>query len=163
VSRRLSGIPGKIDDERRDNENDGRVRAAEETRSRQPYGCRAGPRARRSRLILRAHATLAERSLAGCAAPRRGCNIEPGMERRVPTSQRSVLKDHRYHDDKPVFFGHDWLKGRPKITTPNAACIDFRVANDGYLTAYRWSGESDLTKAFWCPSGPDVLKGVTAP
>jgi flagellar basal body rod protein FlgF len=28
----------------------------------------------------------------------------------------------------------------------NAACLDFSIANEGYLTAYRWSGERDLTK-----------------
>jgi hypothetical protein len=43
-------------------------------------------------------------------------------------------------------FGHYWLKGQPCITAPNAACLDFSVANEGYLTAYRWSGERELTE-----------------
>ena len=54
--------------------------------------------------------------------------------------------DYRYREGKPVFFGHYWLKGRPEITAPNAGCLDFSVAKEGYLTAYRWSGERDLTK-----------------
>jgi hypothetical protein len=45
-----------------------------------------------------------------------------------------------------VFFGHYWLNGSPGITAPNAACLDFSVAKKGYLTAYRWSGESKLTE-----------------
>jgi hypothetical protein len=45
-----------------------------------------------------------------------------------------------------VFFGHYWLKDQPEITASNAACLNFSVAKKGYLTAYRWSGERDLTK-----------------
>ena len=55
-------------------------------------------------------------------------------------------KDYRYHEGKPVFFGHYWLMDEPGITAPNAACLDFSVAKDGYLTAYRWSGERELTE-----------------
>jgi hypothetical protein len=44
-----------------------------------------------------------------------------------------------------VFFGHYWLNGSPGITASNAACLDFSVAKEGYLTAYRWSGERELT------------------
>jgi hypothetical protein len=35
---------------------------------------------------------------------------------------------------------------QPGITAPNAACLDFGVAKEGYLTAYRWSGERELTE-----------------
>jgi hypothetical protein len=31
------------------------------------------------------------------------------------------------------------------ITAPNAACLDFSVAKKGRLTAYRWSGEAELS------------------
>jgi hypothetical protein len=27
----------------------------------------------------------------------------------------------------------------------NAACLDFSVARNGYLTAYKWSGERELS------------------
>jgi hypothetical protein len=68
-----------------------------------------------------------------------------GREDEIPDS--GLPTDYRYHASKPVFFGHYWLKDRPpEITAPNAACLDFSVANEGYLTAYRWSGERDLTK-----------------
>jgi hypothetical protein len=67
-----------------------------------------------------------------------------GREDEIPDSQ--LPRDYRYHEGKPVFFGHYWLKDRPEITAPNAACLDFSVAKEGYLTAYRWSGEPELTE-----------------
>jgi hypothetical protein len=66
----------------------------------------------------------------------------------------TIIRDLRWMDTLifntifriAVFFGHYWLKDRPEITAPNAACLDFSVAKQGYLTAYRWSGELNLTK-----------------
>ncbi|WP_341771097.1 metallophosphoesterase [Pseudomaricurvus hydrocarbonicus] len=46
----------------------------------------------------------------------------------------------------PVFFGHYWLKGRPKPLQPNVACLDYSAVNFGRLTAYRFSGESVLSE-----------------
>ncbi|WP_416438864.1 metallophosphoesterase [Phnomibacter sp. MR] len=37
-----------------------------------------------------------------------------------------------YDDNVPVFFGHYWLKGLPKIDT-NAICLDYSVAKNGHL------------------------------
>jgi Calcineurin-like phosphoesterase len=47
-------------------------------------------------------------------------------------------------DEKPVFFGHYWLHGRPYLMRDNVCCLDFSVANSGYIVAYRWNGESIL-------------------
>jgi hypothetical protein len=52
--------------------------------------------------------------------------------------------DFRYLESTPVLFGHYWMPGEPTITNTAAACLDFSVANNGYLTAYRWSGEREL-------------------
>ncbi|MFL6799049.1 MAG: metallophosphoesterase [Xanthobacteraceae bacterium] len=52
--------------------------------------------------------------------------------------------DFRYLDSTPVLFGHYWMQGEPAIAFPKAACLDFSVAESGYLTAYRWSGEQEL-------------------
>jgi hypothetical protein len=65
-----------------------------------------------------------------------------GCEDELPDS--NLPRDFRYHGSTPVFFGHYWLNDRPRITAPNAACLDFSVAKKGYLTAYRWSGEVEL-------------------
>ena len=53
--------------------------------------------------------------------------------------------DFRYLEDTPVLFGHYWMPGEPEITFPTAACLDFSVARNGYLTAYRWAGERELS------------------
>jgi Calcineurin-like phosphoesterase len=66
-----------------------------------------------------------------------------GREDDLPNS--TLPEDFRYLDSTPVFFGHYWLNGSPAITAPNAACLDFSVAKKGYLTAYRRSGERELT------------------
>jgi hypothetical protein len=44
---------------------------------------------------------------------------------------------HSYNDDKPVFFGHYWLKGNPMIENPNAICLDYSIAKGGLLVACR--------------------------
>jgi hypothetical protein len=48
-------------------------------------------------------------------------------------------------DAKPVFVGHYWLWAeRPSLLAPNVACLDYSVAKGGFLTAYRWDGETRL-------------------
>ena len=46
----------------------------------------------------------------------------------------------------PVFFGHYWLKGDPAPLAEKVACVDYSVAKGGKLVAYRWDGESVLSK-----------------
>jgi Calcineurin-like phosphoesterase len=67
-----------------------------------------------------------------------------GRENELPAS--ILPRDFRYRETKPVFFGHYWLDGSPGITASNAACLDFSVAKKGYLAAYRWSGEIQLSE-----------------
>jgi hypothetical protein len=67
-----------------------------------------------------------------------------GREKELPDTE--LPRDFRYLENKPVFFGHYWLHDQPRITSSNAACLDFSVAKSGYLTAYRWSGEGALTE-----------------
>lgn len=45
----------------------------------------------------------------------------------------------------PVFFGHYWFRGKPQVLSDNCACLDYSVAKDGPLVAYRWDGETRLT------------------
>jgi hypothetical protein len=45
----------------------------------------------------------------------------------------------------PVLFGHYWFTGKPKVISPRFACLDYSVAKDGPLVAYRWDGESELS------------------
>ena len=52
----------------------------------------------------------------------------------------------RFYDEfqKPVFFGHYWLKGKPMIQESNICCLDFSIAKKGHLACYRFDGEQSL-------------------
>lgn len=52
---------------------------------------------------------------------------------------------HYGKDEKPVFFGHYWLNGNPSIYRHNICCLDYSVAKEGKLVAYRFDGEKRLT------------------
>ncbi|RYY45943.1 MAG: phosphoesterase [Chitinophagaceae bacterium] len=45
-------------------------------------------------------------------------------------------------DAPPVFVGHYWLEeNAPALQSSNVVCLDYSVAKDGFLAAYRWDGE----------------------
>jgi hypothetical protein len=69
--------------------------------------------------------------------------LASGIEASLP--DLPVTTDYQYAETIPVFFGHYWLQGTPGISSDYAACLDFSVAKGGFLTAYRWSGESRLS------------------
>jgi len=50
-------------------------------------------------------------------------------------------------DDKKVFFGHYWLKGNPMLYRDNICCLDYSVAKEGKLAAYRLNEEPKLDKS----------------
>ena len=62
-------------------------------------------------------------------------------------SERSLSKAEKERlicygeQDKPVFFGHYWLQGRPKVIKNNLACLDYSAVKYGRLVAYRYDGE----------------------
>lgn len=51
----------------------------------------------------------------------------------------------------PVFFGHYWMTGKPRLLTPTRTCLDFSIAKGGVLCAYRFDGEQvlDSDKLVW--------------
>ena len=52
--------------------------------------------------------------------------------------------DFYSNNDKKVFFGHYWLKGKPSLYKENICCLDYSVAKGGKLVAYRLNGETFL-------------------
>lgn len=54
-----------------------------------------------------------------------------------------------YDGLKPLFIGHYWMSGKPKLLSKHIACLDWSIAADSNpnakLCAYQWSGESELT------------------
>lgn len=59
----------------------------------------------------------------------------------------SLLSNSDYYieKDKPVFFGHYWLNGKPMLYRDNICCLDYSIANQGKLVAYRFDGEQILS------------------
>jgi len=53
--------------------------------------------------------------------------------------------DYYKESEVPVFFGHYWLSGKPVLLKPNVCCLDYSVAKDGYIVAYRFNGEKKLS------------------
>lgn len=49
----------------------------------------------------------------------------------------AVNEYYNYQEEKPVFFGHYWLKGTPVIENIKAICLDYSVAKEGLLVAYQ--------------------------
>tara|TARA_B100000700_G_scaffold57935_1_gene62905 strand:+ start:26547 stop:27449 length:903 start_codon:yes stop_codon:yes gene_type:complete len=52
-----------------------------------------------------------------------------------------------YNDEKPVFFGHYWLQGKPRKQTNKTACLDYSVAKKGKLVAYQFYKETYINNA----------------
>lgn len=48
---------------------------------------------------------------------------------------------------RPLFIGHYWLQGEPKLQSPNIACLDYSAVLGGRLAAYRMDGEQELDDA----------------
>lgn len=47
--------------------------------------------------------------------------------------------------DKPIFFGHYWMTGTPRLQADHMACLDYSAGKGGPLVAYRWDGEAKLS------------------
>jgi hypothetical protein len=55
------------------------------------------------------------------------------------------------HDGgSPIFFGHYWLTGKPKLLTDCFACVDYSIAKGGKLVAYQWQHGSALDANAFC-------------
>jgi hypothetical protein len=49
-------------------------------------------------------------------------------------------------DEKPIFIGHYWQSGTPKIFDNNIACVDYSASkSDSLLVAYRFYNEKKLS------------------
>jgi len=55
-----------------------------------------------------------------------------------------IDRSDAYPDDIPVVVGHYWCTGPVERYSPLVACVDYSVANNGPLVAYRWNGEREL-------------------
>lgn len=61
----------------------------------------------------------------------------------IPAEERQSHSPYA-QDELPVFFGHYWLRGEPSLYRKNICCLDYSVAKQGKLVAYRFNGERKL-------------------
>ena len=65
--------------------------------------------------------------------------LPPSVSERLPAEMLAANILPGYcPEEKPVFFGHYWWKGKPEPLADNVACLDYSVAKGGSLVAYRW-------------------------
>lgn len=69
--------------------------------------------------------------------------VDIGEAENLPVPEGIPFYDR---NSKPCFLGHYWLKGDPEPLAHNVACLDYSVAEEGKLVAYRWQGETALVK-----------------
>jgi len=78
----------------------------------------------------------------------RSISIEPLSNLPDTPVDLALFKNTDYYHsyEKKVFFGHYWLKGQPSLYRGNICCLDYSVAKNGFLAAYRFDGEQELTE-----------------
>lgn len=86
------------------------------------------------------------------------------LERSVgasPLPDESCNRFFYAENERPVFFGHYWLKGEPALLRRNVCCLDYSIAspeNDGgRLACYRFDGEARLDESKFVWVGTDDL------
>ena len=66
------------------------------------------------------------------------------MQKPLTGKERKRLLTYA-EEEKPLFVGHYWCKGQPKIINHNIACLDYSAVKNGLLVAYRINTENRLT------------------
>lgn len=56
-------------------------------------------------------------------------------ERALDSDEKKRLI-HYSEQEKPLFIGHYWLQGEPKLVASNVVCLDYSAVNEGKLVAY---------------------------
>ena len=85
----------------------------------------------------------------------------------VPKGQERNLEGMGWPEDlkitaiegSPIFIGHHWFQGTPRVESEKLACLDWSASKGGPLVAYRWDGEQLLSdnKLVWF--GQDATAG----
>lgn len=69
----------------------------------------------------------------------------PNLPDTLISEEQLVDKDFYNENERPVFFGHYWLKGNPSLYRGNICCLDYSVAKEGVLVAYSFDEEPKLS------------------
>ena len=91
-------------------------------------------------------------------------SFQPGVSMDVTADVSPAVRARNFYgeNERPVFFGHYWLTGKPRLIRGNVCCLDFSVAGyrgNGCLAAYRFDGEQilDESKFVWVDAGNCLL------
>lgn len=75
--------------------------------------------------------------------------VPPELIAQIPHEPVPVELQPGYDGLKPLFIGHYWMSGVPKLINDHIACLDWSVAGSNALNAklcaYRWNGEDVLS------------------
>lgn len=85
------------------------------------------------------------------ATYRNACTSVPDLSA-LPDTPLNLKNKPQLGSSKPIFFGHYWMQGTPRLNTSYATCLDWSVVvDDGVLAAYRFDGEQvlDESKLVW--------------
>ncbi len=66
-------------------------------------------------------------------------NLDQLPDGQLPASLKTAIYPA---DEKPVFFGHYWMSGEPKLQSKNALCLDYSVGKGGNLVTYTFASGS---------------------
>ena len=64
---------------------------------------------------------------------------------KVPDKQLQKLSSYS-PNAVPVFIGHYWNSGNPELLSPSVCCVDYSVAKNEKLAAYRWNKGEKLNE-----------------
>lgn len=73
------------------------------------------------------------------------------LANRVLSAREKAQLSYYPESEKPLFFGHYWLQGKPAPIRDNLACLDYSAVKFGRLVAYRMDQETtlDASKFVW--------------
>ena len=80
-------------------------------------------------------------------------DVPPKALNKIPDKQISSLDSldlpeaQPDKDARPVIFGHYWMQPDDLFLGPRHVCVDASIAKGGKLAAYRFSGESELSRS----------------
>jgi hypothetical protein len=80
----------------------------------------------------------------------RAACVEESIAAQLPEEPLPPTAAILLDESKPVFFGHYWLQGAPRLISRSMACLDFSIAKGGVLCAYRFDGEAKLDASKLC-------------
>jgi len=72
--------------------------------------------------------------------------VLPDLPNTIIPGNQFLFQEAYNESEKPVFFGHYWLnlKHHPNLFQSNLCCLDYSVAKNGPIAAYRFDGEQKL-------------------